>query len=376
MKYARTASLFFNTPLALMQAKADEILGFWQRKLEVGHIDFEERQEAFAPTYFAIGEAGLTPMSALELEAAAGGSGPAANGSGPAANGVIAILSLYGVLSQRVGMLEAMSGGVSTQRFADGLREAVNNPQVKAVIIDTASPGGSVYGIDELATEIHSMRDIKPIVAVCNSLMASAAYYTMSNASEVVITPGGELGSIGVIAMHVDQSEMNAKDGIKPTFIHAGKYKAEGNPHEPLGDEARTEIQSQVDRYYSMFLSAVARGREVGAETVRSKYGQGRVVGAKEAVRLGMADRVATLQQTIDRFSRPGARVSRHGKDAEYEQTLLATYGLTRLGAIADSPEAAADTELALLAGDDGWESVAAHGDDTLQRDRDRLLVR
>lgn len=383
MKYQHTASLFFNTPLALMPAKADEILGFWQRKLEVGHIDFEERQEAFAPRYYV--QSGVEvktfdhklseeekerirtewqekyagqPYRAVELvddaepSAASGG----AQGSG---GGLVAVLPLHGVLSQRVGMIEAMSGGVSTQRFAEALREAVNNPQVKAVIIDTASPGGSVYGIDELATEIHSLRDRKPIIAVCNSLMASAAYYTMSNASEVVITPGGELGSVGVIAMHVDQSAFNEKEGVKPTLITAGKYKAEGNPHEPLGVEALAEIQSQVDRYYGMFLSAVARGREVSTETVRSKYGQGRVVGAREAVRLGMADRVATLDETIERFARPGARVSRHGKEA---------LALLEAGVDIDA------IEQELIDGD-GPEPVGILGP-ALQRDRDRIVLR
>jgi signal peptide peptidase SppA len=252
-------------------------------------------------------------------------------------------------MSQRIGMMEAMSGGVSTQTFSAALREAVNNPQVKAIIIDVASPGGSVYGVDELATEIHSLREQKPIVAVANSLMASAAYYSMSNASEVVITPGGELGSIGVIAMHVDQSELNAKEGIKPTFISAGKYKAEGNPHEPLSAEAHAEIQAQVDRYYGMFLSAVARGREVSVETVRAKYGQGRVVGAKEAVRLGMADRVATLDETIRRFA-GGGRATRRGASAE----------------VLDEP----------LGFEPEDREVVASDESQLQRDRDRLLVR
>jgi len=309
MKYARTAGMFFNTPLAILPAKADEILGFWQAKLQTGHIDFEAHQEPFAPRYFAMTEAeGL-----FEVEPAA-----ASGSSSQVQNGVVAVLPLHGIMSQRIGMLEAMSGGVSTDAFKAALREQVNNPQVKAVIIDVASPGGSVYGIDELATEIHSMREQKPIVAVANSGMFSASYYPMSNASEIVITPGGELGSIGVIAMHIDQSALNEKAGVKPTLITFGKYKAEGNSHEPLNDEAHAEIQRQVDRYGHMFIAAVARGREVSTETVRTRYGQGRIFGAQEAVRLGMADRIATLEQTIQRFA-SGGRVNRRGAKAEAE---------------------------------------------------------
>lgn len=308
-KYVRTSSQFFNTPLALMPSKAEEMRAFWETKFAGSHIDFEDKQEPFAVRFveipFGSGPEGVTiGIDGIAGSQSAGG------------GGAIAVIPLYGVMAQRLNMMSAMSGGTSTEMFAKALREQVNNPQVKAVIIDVDSPGGSVYGTDELASEIYAMRGSKPIVAVSNSLMASAAYYSMSQADEVIVTPGGEVGSIGVIAMHVDQSEYNAKEGIKPTIVTFGKYKAEGNPHEPLNDEALANLQAQVDRYGNMFLKAVARGRGVSVETVRSKYGQGRVFGAQEAVSLGMADRVATLDQTIQRFA-SGGRVSRRGAAAE-----------------------------------------------------------
>lgn len=331
MKYARTSSQFFNTPLALLPSKAEEMRAFWETKLSGSHIDFEDKQEPFA-------------VRLLEMDDwyADGAGGPEAAASrSESAGGQIAVVPLYGVMAQRINMMQAMSGGTSTEMFAKALREQVNNPQVKAVIIDVDSPGGSVYGTDELASEIYAMRGTKPIVAVANSLMASAAYYSMSQADEIVITPGGEVGSIGVIAMHVDQSEYNASEGIKPTIITFGKYKAEGNPHQPLNEEALAEIQSQVDRYGNMFLKAVARGRGVSVDTVRTKYGQGRVFGAQDAVGLGMADRVATLDQTITRFA-SGGRVSRRGNQALADNAIVAE------GEI--SPEKAAEIEAAWAA--------------------------
>lgn len=331
MKYARTSSLFFNTPLALLPAKAEELRAFWETKLAGADIDFEEHQDAFG-------------VQMLEMDDYADEVQAAANNVSAAGGGQIAVIPFHGVVSQRMNLMSAMSGGTSTQMFAAALREQVNNPQVKAIIIDADSPGGNVYGVDELATEIFSMRDTKPIVAVANSAMFSAAYYALSQASEIDITPGGELGSIGVIAMHVDQSAYNAGMGIKPTIITFGKYKAEGNPHAPLTDEALNEIQSQVDRYGAMFLKAVARGRGVSVDTVRNSYGQGRIFGAQDAVRLGMADRVATLDETIRRFA-SGGRVARR-TSAEQESIAVEAAGA----------EPAIDGTLAL--------------------DRDRLLVR
>ena len=91
--------------------------------------------------------------------------------------------------------------------------------------------------------------------------------------------------------------------GVKVNLISAGKYKTEGNPFEPLSEEAREQIQKRVDEYYDMFVAAVARNRSVSRSDVRGGFGQGRMVGAKEAVASGMADRVATLDETISRLA-------------------------------------------------------------------------
>ena len=109
---------------------------------------------------------------------------------------------------------------------------------------------------------------------------------------------------------------MLEREGVKVNFISAGKHKVEGNPYEPLTDEARGAIQARVDEYYSMFVSAVAKGRGVKPADVRGGFGEGRTVGAREAVSLGMADSVATLDETIARMSR-GAR--RRGASASLD---------------------------------------------------------
>lgn len=217
-------------------------------------------------------------------------------------SGAVGVLPLYGVIAHRAGLMAETSGGTSVESFTKQFRAMLADPQVGAIVLDVDSPGGSVDGIDELSAEIYNARGQKPIVAVANTLAASAAYWIATAADELVVTPSGEVGSIGVIAAHEDMSAFYDALGVKTTLITAGKYKAEGNSYEPLGEEARAVLQGRVDEYYDLFIRAVARNRGVSGADVRNGYGEGRVLGAKAAKAAGMVDRIATLDETIERL--------------------------------------------------------------------------
>ena len=154
-------------------------------------------------------------------------------------------------------------------------------------------------GVEELSVEIHAARGVKPIVAVANSLMASAAYWIGSAAGEVVAIPSGEVGSIGVVAVHTEMSKRDEQLGVKRTVVSAGKHKTEINPFEPLSDEARDHIQERVDDFFGMFTRRVARNRGKSVKDVVKGFGQGRLVGAKEALAEGMIDRIQTIEQVF-----------------------------------------------------------------------------
>lgn len=250
-------------------------------------------------------EAGVR-LTAEEVQARIGSS-PAA---GQASAGNVAILRLFGTIFPRANLMTETSGATSAERWAAQFRQLVADTNVGAIVIDTDSPGGAVQGVDELSAEIYRARGQKPIVAVANHLAASAAYWIATAADELVVTPSGEVGSIGVFAAHEDVSRAADTAGVKTTLISAGKFKVEANPYEPLTEEARAAIQARVDEYYSMFVRAVARNRGVPVEAVRSGFGEGRVVGAREAVKLGMADRVATLDEVVAGLQRQAARRS------------------------------------------------------------------
>jgi signal peptide peptidase SppA len=223
-----------------------------------------------------------------------------ARGAG-ARSGAIAILPMSGVLTPG-GYYDG--GDTSTDAFAAALMDVINDDTVGAVLLDINSPGGSVYGTGELADLIYSARKAKPVIGLANSLAASAAYWTGSQCTEFYCTPGGEVGSIGVYTMHMDMSGLMNAMGMKATLISAGKFKTEGNPFEPLTDEARAAIQASVDGYYAAFTQAVARGRNAPVASVRDGMGQGRVLGAKDALAAGMIDGIATRADVLRGMAR------------------------------------------------------------------------
>lgn len=218
--------------------------------------------------------------------------------------GGVAVVCCYGVIVQRAGMMTEWCGGTSTQQLVSWLRELERDEACSQILIDFDTPGGSVYGVAEAGAEIRRIRAVKPIVGISNSLCASAGYWLGSQCSELYITPGGEAGSIGVYQMHQDWSRYMQELGVETKFLSAGKYKVEGNPYEPLNEEAQGFLVSRVKDYYDDFIGAVAKGRGVSVDAVRNGMGQGRVLGGDQCVAEKMADGVMTMDEVMRKMQR------------------------------------------------------------------------
>ncbi len=240
--------------------------------------------------------------------------------------GGIAVIPIYGVITQRGNMVDDVSGPgmVSTQIITQMLRQAVADDAVSQILLDIDSPGGSVYGVSELSDVILSARAQKPVVAIANSLAASAAYWVGSQASEFYVTAGGEIGSIGVWQAHQDYSKAMDEAGVKTTLISAGKFKVEGNPYAPLDEEAQGFMQSRVDDYYASFTKAVAKGRGVPITQVREGMGQGRVLGADAALAQNMVDGIASLDQVLSKMHKDAASSAKSSPQAKPKTSRLA----------------------------------------------------
>lgn len=217
-------------------------------------------------------------------------------------DGAVAILPVRGVIANRMTMMGDISGGTSNEALSRAFQAAMRDDSIKAIIMDVDSPGGAVSGTDELSSMIHDARGTKPIVAHVNSTSASAAYWIASAADEIVVTPTGLVGSIGVFGVHDDVSAALDKLGVKKTLVSAGRFKTAGNPYQALDDDTRSRMQARVDSAYDMFVRAVARNRGVSLSAVRDGFGQGDMVEAGPALAEGMVDRIATLEETLQRF--------------------------------------------------------------------------
>lgn len=231
-----------------------------------------------------------------------------------AGGGVIAVIPVVGTLTQRVEFI----GSDATRSTADIMAEvqaAAADAQVSAIVLEIDSPGGEVFGVPEAWAAIRDAAAGKPVVAIANSMAASAALYLASAATELWVTPSGMVGSVGVYALHVDASKALEQAGESWTFVIAEEspFKVEGNPAGPLTQDARSELQKSVDRYMGMFVRDLARGRNVSREVVRKDFGKGRMLSPEEAVAAKMADRVGTLDQAIRRAAQLGRERAQGG---------------------------------------------------------------
>jgi signal peptide peptidase SppA len=269
------AARLFGAPLLIHRPKLDVILSVLGSR--VGLPDLS------VPTGFAPPD-----RNAAQSESSAGQSG-------------IAVIPIYGTLVRRTQGLEAQSGLTSYAGIAMALDTALADPNVAAIVLDIDSPGGESSGVFDLADRIRAATAIKPVWAVANDMAFSAAYALGSAASRLIVSRTGGVGSIGVIAMHVDQSVKDQQDGSAYTAIFAGDRKNDLNPHAPISGEAHSFLQGEVNRIYDLFATTVAKHRGMGVNTIKGT--QASLFFGADAVASGLADDVGTLDDAIKQIN-------------------------------------------------------------------------
>jgi signal peptide peptidase SppA len=226
-----------------------------------------------------------------------------------ALDGTTAIIEIDGVLGKKMNLFSSISGGASTQIIGRDIQLALEDPNVKSILLAIDSPGGTVDGTEPLADQIFAARGKKPIVALADGLMGSAAYWIGSAADQVFAADNStKVGSIGVVATHEDYSQAEHAAGVKVTEITAGKYKRVASAHEPLSQEGRASIQEMVDQVYATFIDGVARNRGVSADKVAEKMGDGKVFLGKQAVKAGLVDGVSTQASLVRSLNQKAAK--------------------------------------------------------------------
>lgn len=272
-KFTHLSSLVFNQPLLVTQDYAETIAVVLSDRLNLDVADLSIKQEA----------RDQRPVQTV--------------GKG------IKVIPIVGSMSHRATGIEAMSGMTSYASLEQQFEQAFNDPNVASILMDIDSPGGSVAGAFDFRDYLMENKGRKPVYALARDAMCSAAYLIGSTADKLYATQTARVGSIGVVAMHLDRSEKNKQEGIKPTFIHAGKYKVAGNPHEALEGDNLKYLQESVNESYTMFIDAVAEARGMDKKAIRAT--EARVYGGKKAVEIGLADGIRTYESVLKEMSAP-----------------------------------------------------------------------
>lgn len=180
----------------------------------------------------------------------------------------------------------------------DAVLAAVNDPEVKQILLDIDSGGGAVSGCADTATLIREATKVKPVTTYADT-MCSAAYWLGCAAGKVYSSKASVVGSIGVKATFREYSKQNAMEGITVTVIRAGKYKALADPNEPLTKEAEAQIQAIADANYEVFVDHVAKMRGRTYEYTDKTMADGQEFIGQAAVDVGLTDGVTTFDAVI-----------------------------------------------------------------------------
>ncbi|KIM04204.1 MAG: endopeptidase IV [Sulfurovum sp. AS07-7] len=174
--------------------------------------------------------------------------------------------------------------------------EAKENDEVKGVLFNIDSPGGSVPPSIEIAHAIKELKSKKPVVAYTSGSLASGSYYSSIYANKIVANPGSIVGSIGVIMESANVKELLDTVGIKPQVVKMGLYKEAGTPTREWTPEERIELETLARDTYNKFVSDVATARKLDIKKANS-YANAHVFSAQRAKSLGLIDEVATINR-------------------------------------------------------------------------------
>lgn len=311
------AAKFFNTPLLLEDSTALTISDYLHKRIS-GQIDEEDMGPQKGEEYFALGDV-KRDGDGVPL--------------GYTVFGNVGIVPLRGELVARHSWMDAYSGVTSYEKFRSVLKLAAEDRSISQIVLDVDSPGGEANGCFETGQFVRAVSKEKPVIAVSNCGMASAAYAVSCGASEIVSLGSSMTGSIGVVIVATSRKDQLEMNGIKAKVIRSGKLKMKPNQFESIDKDTITHLQSRVDQLADVFFNHVAGMRGISASDVEALEGQ--VYFGPEAQEHGLVDNIATFEDTVESLGLASGRSKTYFSAAIEEETMTAnTEERARIGAI------------------------------------------
>jgi signal peptide peptidase SppA len=286
MRFAHLAQRLFNVPLAIRQEKAEVIMAALAERLGISQISRIEGNRLQPMAYDEWDEDFSRPGRVVDV------------GYDMVGDTGVAVIAVQGTLVQKLGCLRPWSGMTGYDGLRESILRAHMDPAVKAIVFDIDSPGGEVAGCFDLVDMVYGLRGDKPMWSILSESAYSAAYAFASATDRIIVPRTGGVGSIGVITMHVDWSKALTSAGIAVTFITYGDRKADFHPEIPLSPEALKSAQADIDAMGELFVSTVARNRNLAPEAVRDT--QAACFMGENGVSRGLADAVMAPAEAFE----------------------------------------------------------------------------
>lgn len=213
----------------------------------------------------------------------------------------ILYIPVSGVISDAAASPFAGSMGYDHQTILDAVKDATEDPTVKAIFLDVSSPGGSTYASAELHDALVTFKEKKkaPIYVSMGSIAASGGYYISAPADVIYATKETLTGSIGVIMSGMNYTGLLEKLGITAQVYKSAPLKDIGSPLRPETEEERAVMQGLIDASYARFLKVVEEGRHMKREQLLP-LADGRIFDGEQAKAVGLVDRIGYRDEALE----------------------------------------------------------------------------
>jgi len=206
------------------------------------------------------------------------------------------------------------------------LRLALDDDDVKAVVLAVDSPGGEVTASDIIYNEVVAVQKKKPVVVAMSSVAASGAYYIACAADWIVANPTTFTGSIGVIIQSLNYRQLFDKIGLEAVVFKSGKFKDMLSGSRQITPEEQAYVEGMVQQVYDRFLGIVARMRDLPAEGLRNTVADGRILTGQDAKAAGLVDQLGYIEDAFDKARAlaevPEASVIRYQRGLNFQRLL------------------------------------------------------
>lgn len=257
-----------------------------------------------------VGLALVSLVVAAVYQQRGGAAGPVAVKGGGEAVGVISISGLIVAGSSSGGLFSPVAG---SDTIMEQLRQAAEDPSIKAVVLRLNTPGGTSAASQEIALEVDRLRAAgKKVVVSMGDVAASGGYWIASRCDRIVANPGSITGSIGVIMETTDMQELYRKIGLEPQVFKSGPHKDMGSSTRDITPNEQAIFQDMVDDIYGQFVDTVSQGRGMDREQVL-ELADGRVFTGSQAVQVGLVDELGNFYDAL----RVATRLAGLDEDAE-----------------------------------------------------------